>query len=150
MSPRSLARRRTSEQADAFAQLRTWAAPLRLRVMRDTEDFPMIPGRHGRIEWTGGPLLALYSDHPRVFAKLLAVVGIKRHQVGDTEIRLLFAPEMLGQIAGLIHAHHKPGLSSVVARQVGLRTAFKAPPRGKVPAQVAGQSRDPVASHESH
>lgn len=142
-------RRASHEQAAAFAQLRTWAAPLRLRVMRDTEDFPMIPGRYGRIEWTGGLLLAIYSDHPRLFAKLLAVGGVRRHQVGDTEVRLLFAPAMLAEIAGLIRAHRKPGLSSAGARQVGLKTAFKAPPRGKVPTQVAGQSRDSGASHVS-
>ena len=142
-------RRANAEQADAFVQLRAWAGPLRLRVVPDMEGFPIVPGRHGRIEWTGGPLLAVYSDHPRVFSKLLAVVGVKGYQVGDIEIRLLFPPEVLANVASLIHAHRKPGLSSAEARRVGLKTAFKGPSGGKEPSRGGRTGVGAVPLHGS-
>jgi hypothetical protein len=102
---------RTPEQARAFAQLRALAAPLRLRVMADREGFPIIPGRYGRIEWTGGPELAVYCDRPRLFAKLWAIHGVRRHQTGDDEMRAMFPPEALAQVAKVTKARrrrHRP------------------------------------------
>jgi hypothetical protein len=45
----------------------------------DEEGFPYIPGRYGRIEWFDGRELAVYSDRPRVFVKLWAIQGVRRH-----------------------------------------------------------------------
>jgi hypothetical protein len=137
-----LTQRRTEEQAEAFAEFRELAAPLGLRVTHDEEGFPIIPGRFGCIEWTGGSPLAVYSDRPRVFAKLFAVDGIARHQIGDTEIRLLFPPDILPRVARLIRAHRKSGFDAATARQVGLKTAFKAPSSRNKPIRMVETGLD--------
>ena len=124
------------ERQRAVEQLRTVAKPYRLRVQVDAEGFLFIPGRHGQIEWhcdgvscsscllPGRFALAVYSDRPRMFAKLWAIPGVKRHQTGDTEMRAVFPPEALEQVAGVIRAHRKPGITSEVAKKIGSRTAF--------------------------
>ena len=68
--------------------------------------------------------LAVYSDRPRMFAKLWAIPGVKRHQTGDSEMRAVFPVEALEQVARLIRAHRKPGIGSEVAKKIGARTAF--------------------------
>lgn len=92
----------------------------------DPEGFPVIPSRYGQIEWYDGHELAVYCARPRLFEKLWAVPSMRRHQTGDREIRALFPPEALEQVAGIIRAKRKPGLSSGMAREVGFKTAFKA------------------------
>jgi hypothetical protein len=62
-----------TNQHAAVDQLRRLAKPSRYRISTDSEGFPLIPGRYGRIEWFDGRDLAVYSDHPRVFAKLWAI-----------------------------------------------------------------------------
>ena len=95
-------RRQVPERQRAVEQLRTVAKPYRLRVQVDAEGFPFIPGRHGQIEWhcdgvncsscllPGQFALAVYTDRPRLFEKLWAISGVKRHQTGDTEMRAVF------------------------------------------------------------
>jgi hypothetical protein len=73
-------------------------------VVIDPEGFPLIPGRCGRIEWFDGRVLAVYSDHPRVFAKIWAIPSVRRHQTGDLEMRVIFPPEALEQVAAVIWA----------------------------------------------
>jgi hypothetical protein len=91
-------------QQTAFDQLRRLARPARYRVSMDSEGYPEIPGRYGRIEWFDGRDLAVYSDRPRVFHKLWAVPGVRRHQTGDDEMRAIFPPEALEQVAAVIRA----------------------------------------------
>jgi hypothetical protein len=91
-------------QHTAVDQLRRLASPLRYRVVIDEEGFPLIPGRYGRIEWFDGRDLAVYSDHPRLFAKLWAIPDARRHQTGDQEMRAILPPEALAQVAGVIRA----------------------------------------------
>src|SRR5262245_29467098 len=86
------------------ALLRDLARPLRLRVTADAEGYPIIPGRYGRIEWFDGRDLAMYSGHPRCFAKIWAIPGVHRHQTGDDEMRAVFPPEALEQVAAVIRA----------------------------------------------
>lgn len=126
-----ISQRRTTEQETAFAQLRALAGPHRFRVHADAEGFPIIPGKYGRIEWhdPDGRELAVYTNRPRLFQKLWAIPGVTRHQTGDQEMRALFPPEALEQVAGLIRAKRKPGVSSETARKVGAKTAFKATSR---------------------
>jgi hypothetical protein len=62
-------RRQTSQ----FTQFRSLVRPLRLRVITDAEGYPAIPGRYGHLEWFDGSNLAVYCDHPRIFAKLWAI-----------------------------------------------------------------------------
>src|SRR5262249_50833651 len=76
----------------ALAEMRPLAKPLHLRITRDAEGLPVIPGRYGRIEWFDGRDLAVYSDHPRLLEKLWANPGVRRWQTGDREMRALFPP----------------------------------------------------------
>jgi hypothetical protein len=108
---------RTAEQAAAFGQLRALAAPFRFRVVADPEGFPAIPGRFGSIEYHDGQVLAVYTDRPRLFAKLWAIPGARRHQTGDQEMRALFPPEALDQVAGVIRARRRRVLSPEAARK---------------------------------
>jgi hypothetical protein len=94
----------TIEQHAAWKQVRKLARPLGYRVIRDPEGLPLVPGRYGAIEWFDGRELAVYSDHPRLFAKLWAIPGVRRHQTGDKEMWAIFPPEALEQVAGLIRA----------------------------------------------
>jgi hypothetical protein len=59
---------------------------------------------------------AVYSARPRVFVKLWAIQGVRRHQTGDTEMRALFPLEALEQVAGVIKARRRPALSPEAAR----------------------------------
>jgi hypothetical protein len=70
------------------------AAPYRFRVFRDTEGWPVMPGKLGRLEWHDGRALAVYTDRPRLFARLWALPGVRRWQVGDQEVRGLFSVEL--------------------------------------------------------
>jgi len=109
----------TAEQAAAFTQLRALAAPRRFRVRPDPEGFPIIPGRVGQIEWycdgrdchscplPGEPALAVFTTRPRLFAKLWAIPGVRRWQTGDHEMRAVFPPEALEQVAGVIQARRR-------------------------------------------
>jgi hypothetical protein len=117
---------RTSEQREAFSQIRAIAAPHRFRVRPDAEGFPVIPGRYGRIEWAGdgGEQLAVHCTRPKLFKKLRAIPGIRRYQTGDQEMRATFPPEALEQVAQVIKASRKGGFTPAKAKKVGARTAF--------------------------
>ncbi len=130
----------TTEQAEAFAQLRTLAAASRLRVRPDAEGWPVIPGRLGQIDWycngqdchscplAGEPALAVYTNRPRLFPKLWAIPGVRRWQTGDREMRAVF-PEALASVAAVIRARRRRGLSPERARRLGAQTAYRATSR---------------------
>ena len=107
-------------QSNASTQLRDLARPLRLRVTSDAEGYPAIPGRYGRLEWFDGHDLAVYCDRPRLFAKIWAIPGVRRHQTGDHEMRAIFPPEALEQVAGVIQARRPrpPGSAAHLQRVV--------------------------------
>jgi hypothetical protein len=99
----------------------------------------MVPGRYGQIEWhcdgadchscriPGTFLLAAYTDRPRMFAKLLVVPGVVRHQIGDFEIRVVFRPEVLPQVAKLLKARRRRrSLSPAEARRRGFKPTVRA------------------------
>jgi hypothetical protein len=132
-----------SEQAQALARFRELAKPHRLIVRTDAEGFPVIPGRYGQIEWycdgencaarfggfcalPGQLALAVYTERPRLFEKLWAIPGVKRHQTGDHEMRAVFPPEALEQAAAVIKARRKRILSPEAAKKLGARTAYRA------------------------
>jgi hypothetical protein len=104
-------------QTSAFTQLHNLARPLRLRVIADAEGYPTIPGRYGRIEWFTGHDLAVYCDRPRLFAKIWAIPGVRRHQTGDDEMRAILPPEALEQVASVIHARRRRWLAPETARR---------------------------------
>jgi len=108
-----------------LAQFSELGVPYRLRVQADAEGFPVVQGRYGQIEWYDGQDFAVYSTHPRLFEKLWAIPGVKRHQTGDHEMRAVFPPEALEQVAGVIKARRKRALSPEAARKLGARTAYR-------------------------
>ncbi len=128
---------RESRRQTPAQQLRALAEPHRFRVQADAEGFPVIPGRYGQIEWycdgvncsscalPGQLALAVYTDRPRLFSKIWAVPGVRRHQTGDSEMRAVFPPEALEQVAGVIRARRKRILVAEEARRRG----FKPTPR---------------------
>jgi hypothetical protein len=97
---------RDREKMSAHEQTRSLAAVGKYRVDSDTEGFPVIPGRLGRIEWHDpeGRELAVYTDRPRLFDRLLAIPGVRRHQTGDQEFRAVFPATALPQVAQVIEA----------------------------------------------
>lgn len=118
----------SAEQRAAFAHLRDLAGPHRLRVVADPEGFPVIPGRHGVIEWAGSTngQLAAYTTRRGVRPRLLGMIpGVIRHQVGDDELRVLFPLERLPEIAELLRARRRRTLSPEAARRLGARTAYR-------------------------
>ena len=137
-APASAVRRQQSTQQRAVEQLRALAKPYRLRVQVDGEGFPLIPGRYGQIEWQcdgvdchSCPLprqvaLAVCTDRPRLFEKLWAIPGVKRHQTGDSEMRAVFPPEVLDQVAGVIKARRRRTLAPEEARRRGFKPTHRA------------------------
>jgi hypothetical protein len=106
-------------QTRAFTLLRNLARPLRLRLIMDAEGYPAIPGRYGRVEWFNGRELAVYCGHPRLFAKIWAIPGVRRHQTGDDEMRAILPPEALEQVAGVIRARRqRPAASAAHLQRV--------------------------------
>ena len=70
--------------------------------------------------------LAVYTNRPRLFEKLWAIAGVRRHQTGDTEMRAVFAPEALAQLAGVINAPRKRTLAPEEARRRGFKPTHRA------------------------
>jgi hypothetical protein len=125
----------TTEQVEAFTQLRTLAATARLRVRPDAEGWPVIPGRLGQIEWhyngqdchdcplPGEPALAVYTDRPRLFPRLWAIPGVRRWQTGDREMRAVFPAEAVALVARVIRARWRATRLMTPARLAGLAAA---------------------------
>jgi hypothetical protein len=109
--------RHTAEQRLAFTDFRALVAPLRLRVKADAEGFPIALGRYGHLEWYDAGQVAIHSQTMRMLAKLTRIPGIRRHQLGDHEFRLLLAVEdahdraALGAIARLLRVRTRRALS---------------------------------------
>jgi hypothetical protein len=78
--------KQSSAEQQTISQFRALAAPYRFRMQADSEGFPVIPGQYGQIESLDGRDLAVYTNRPRLFAKLGAIPGMRRHQTG-TQIR---------------------------------------------------------------
>ena len=95
-------------------------------MQSDVEGFPIIPGRYGQIEWFDDRNLAVYTNRPRLFEKLRAIAGVRRHQTGDTEMRAVFAPGALAQLAGVINAPRKRTLAPEEARRRGFKPTHRA------------------------
>jgi hypothetical protein len=105
--------------------LKALARPFRYRVIRDAEGLPVIPGRLGQIEPHDGQALAVYSTRPRIFARLWTVQGVRRWQTGAIEMRALFPPERLAEVATEIRARRTRRLDPEAARNLGARTAYR-------------------------
>ena len=118
--------RQVPEQQLAAQQLRALAKPHRFRVRADAEGFPIIPGRYGQSEWFDGRALAVSCDHPKLFRKLWAIPNVRRHQTGDREMRAVFPPEAMEQVARVIKARRRRSLSPDDARRRGFKPTHRA------------------------
>jgi hypothetical protein len=103
-------RRQPSFEQRAVEQLRALARPHQFRVRLDAEGCPVIPGRYGQIEWFDGTDLAVYTARRRLFTRIWAIPGVRRHQTGDAEMRAIFPPEVLVHVAAVIRAKRWGGL----------------------------------------
>ncbi len=99
----------TDEQVVAFKALQALAAPRRLRVAGDQEGFPNVPGRLGQIEWfhEEGDLLAAFTTRRLMRGRLLPLPWVRRHQMGDEEVRVLFPADRLPEVARLLGARRR-------------------------------------------
>jgi hypothetical protein len=110
--------RTTAEQRRA-AEMLAQLAGRRLRVVVDAEGWPIIPGRLGQIEQEH--VLTVYTDRPRLFARLLAIPGVRSYQRGDTELRALVEPAALQAVARVIRARTKRQAGADPERMRALR-----------------------------
>jgi hypothetical protein len=71
----------------------------RTRITGDAEGWPMVPGRLGRLESRGAEAsgaprrVYAYTNHRRLIRRLLAIPGVHRCQIGDTEAAVWIAAE---------------------------------------------------------
>src|SRR5262245_22574559 len=100
----------TDEQRIARDSLKNQAPGY--RVTLDREGWPIVDGRYGQIEYHDGRLLAVFSTHSRIIAKLLKLPNVQRHQMGDFEARMLFPVSALGEVAIVVKSRRKRVLSS--------------------------------------
>jgi hypothetical protein len=70
-----------------------------------------IPCKYGFISIHGPDTLAAFANTSIMAGKLVAVSGVKVHQRGDREVRVLVAPDMLDAIADLLRARRKRQVS---------------------------------------
>ena len=73
---------RSMTRLPVFARL---AASHRFHVVPDQGGWPTILGKLGRLERHDGAQLAVYTAHPRLFARLWAIPGVRPWQLGDQE-----------------------------------------------------------------
>jgi hypothetical protein len=106
-----------------------------------------IPCRYGFISVHGPETLAAWTGGGRMIARLIAIPGVRVHQRGDREVRVLFGPEALPAVADLLRARRRIQLSPEerqrrAALMAELRKASKAETSG-------GQTRHPHESADS-
>ena len=119
--------RQTNEQREATAHLRTIAGGYRIEL--DAEGWPMIPGRLGRIEYYDDTDVAVFTNRRRLHVRILAIPAIKRNQTGDEELRALFPPDSMSEVAKTIKARRKRMPSPAILENlaaVGAATRFLA------------------------
>ena len=69
-----------------------------------------IPCKHGFVSPHGPTLLAGYGVG-RIVARLIAIPGVRIHQRGDHEARVLFPAALLDAVADVLKARRRPALS---------------------------------------
>jgi hypothetical protein len=98
-----------------LVNLKELAQEHRYRIILDesaTEDrerahrvwYYRIKCKYGHIYVHGEDRLGAYCDHPRVWRGLLEVPGVRKHQLGDTELTVTFPPPLLAEVATVLRA----------------------------------------------
>jgi hypothetical protein len=83
----------------------------RARIKLDAEGWPFVPGQLGRLEWrgpdpAGARRVYAFTDRARMIAKLCAVPGVHRWQIGETEAAVWIDAEdqaTLQAVAQVLH-----------------------------------------------
>jgi hypothetical protein len=70
-----------------------------------------VPCRYGFISLHGEGMLAAWTGNRGIIARLIALDGVRVHQRGDREVRVLFPPERLDAVAELLRARRRVRLS---------------------------------------
>jgi hypothetical protein len=97
----------TNEQREAREHLLELG---RYRIHTGTDGWPYIPGLYGRLEWDCG--YSVFTAHRRMIPKLLAIPGVSRHQMGDTEARMNLRPDAIRPVLDLIRARRPRAAST--------------------------------------
>jgi hypothetical protein len=96
------------------------------RVTSDSEGWPIVSGRYGRLEYDAYALTA-YTDRRRLHARLLAIPGITRNQRGDTELRVVLTEQAVPAVTKLFRSRRRGRvLSTEQAKKLGATTAYRA------------------------
>jgi hypothetical protein len=83
------------------------ASPCRARDIRQRLWFWRVPCRYEFISVHGPATLAAWTGNPKIVAKLASISGVRVHQRGDSEIRVLFRPQILDSVAELLQARRR-------------------------------------------
>jgi len=79
---------------ETFSRLMAAVPGLRARITVNSEGWPLVQGRYGRLEWRGepetghdlgSPRIYAYTGRKRILFKLQAVPGVRPCQTGDDE-----------------------------------------------------------------
>jgi hypothetical protein len=73
--------------------------------------FYRISCRSGFLSVHGPETLAAWTDSRPMIARLIALPGVRVHQRGDREVRVLFGPEILDAVADLLRARRRRQVS---------------------------------------
>ena len=66
-----------------------------------------IPCRYGFISVHGQDMLAAWSKSPKMIPRLISVPGVKVHQRGKGEVRVVFPVDRLADVAELLQARKR-------------------------------------------
>ncbi len=70
-----------------------------------------IPCKYGFIGVHGPETLSAFTSSTRIGLKLMDLPGVKVHQQGDREVRVLFTPDCLDAVATLLQAKRRRQVS---------------------------------------
>lgn len=90
-----------------FTRLAQAALGPRVRVARDVDGWPIVPGRQGQLDWRGvesdgSARLYAFTEHGRLVPKLLAVPGARPAQVGSGEAAVWLRAGAIRAVAALL------------------------------------------------
>ena len=94
-----------------------------------------IPCKYGHIFIAGHETLGAYAAGRLISGKLAALPGVRVHQRGDTEVNVVFPPEVFPAVAELLQARKRRQVSVEQARAGAERLAAH---RGALIGQAGG------------
>ena len=80
--------------------------------------FQRIPCNRGFISVHGPDTLAGFTNRSKIVAKLVSIPGVRVHQQGDAEARVLFGPEILEAVADVLQARRRRRVSEATRERL--------------------------------